>query len=227
MSVDLLDRTIWNALTTRQAHHALGKAGARRLDPQIGPFAALRDDCPENLAALADLVGPDESVILFQLDGCPTPPGLAVEMVAPGVQMLLEGLVAPPPIRDVIEKLSAADAAEMLALATLTQPGPFRLRTHELGEFWGVRRDGRLVAMAGERLAVEGFTEVSGVCAHPDVRGQGLAGALSHHVASRMLARGEVPFLHAWAGNANAIRLYETLGFRLRREMVVTVFRRA
>jgi predicted GNAT family acetyltransferase len=103
----------------------------------------------------------------------------------------------------------------MLALATLTQPGPFRARTHELSQFWGVKDEqGQLLAMAGERLKLPGMSEVSGVCTHPDARGQGLAALLSRHVASEIVRRGEVPFLHAYAGNAAAIGLYERLGFR-------------
>jgi predicted GNAT family acetyltransferase len=126
-----------------------------------------------------------------------------------------------------IEPLSAADAAEMVALATLTQPGPFRIRTHELGAFSGIRHDGRLVAMAGERMKLDGYTEVSGVCTHPDFRGRGYGAALSHAVAARIRDRGETPFLHARAANTAAISLYESLGFKLRRDMTVTVLRRS
>jgi ribosomal protein S18 acetylase RimI-like enzyme len=125
-----------------------------------------------------------------------------------------------------IVALGEADAAEMLALATLTRPGPYRARTHELGDFIGVRQDGRLVAMAGERLKPVGFAEVSAVCTHPDHRGRGYAGALMRQVASRMLARGETPFLHVYATNTGAIALYEALGFRLGREIVMTVLAR-
>ncbi|MEI9963878.1 MAG: GNAT family N-acetyltransferase [Caulobacteraceae bacterium] len=105
----------------------------------------------------------------------------------------------------------------MLALATLTQPGPFFARTHQLGDFIGVKQEGRLVAMAGERMRPTGFTEVSGVCTHPDWRGRGYAAGLMRLVAARILARGETPFLHVYASNTGAIALYEALGFRLRR----------
>lgn len=227
MTAELLDRPIWHSLVTRHAAHALGGGGARRFDPRVSPFAAVQNDALETLADLAALIPEGDSVLLMQAGETPVPPGLAVAMSAPGVQMVLETLVAPRAVPDRIERLTDADAPEMLALATLTKPGPFREETHRLGEFWGVRGDGRLIVMAGERLRVPGFTEVSGVCTHPEARGRGLAGALSHHVASRILARGETPILHAWAGNTNAIRLYEALGFRLRREMVVTELRRA
>ena len=101
-----------------------------------------------------------------------------------------------------------------MALATLTRPGPFLDKTHLLGPFVGVRREGRLVAMAGERLSLDGHGEVSGVCTHPDFRGQGLAGALMRIVTSRILQRGETAFLHARAAHVETIAFYETLGFR-------------
>jgi predicted GNAT family acetyltransferase len=130
--------------------------------------------------------------------------------------------------RDVaIVPLADADAAQMLALATLTRPGPFFARTHELGDFVGVKDDrGRLLAMAGERLKPEGFTEVSGVCTEPDQRGKGYAGALMRRVCAAILARGETPFLHSYAHNTGAIALYESLGFSLRHAMTMTVLTR-
>ena len=122
-----------------------------------------------------------------------------------------------------IVALGESDAAEMLALTTLTQPGPFRARTHEVSQFWGVREDGRLLAMAGERLKLPGMSEVSGVCTHPGARGRGLAALLSRHVASEIIRRGEVPFLHAYAGNDGAIQLYEKLGFQANGEVEALV----
>lgn len=126
-----------------------------------------------------------------------------------------------------IVELGDADAGDMLALATLTRPGPFMRHTHHMGRFVGVRIHGRLAAMAGERFRFSGYTEVSGVCTHPDFRGRGLAARLSRHVASRILARGEMPFLQSWSSHAQAIRLYERLGFRVRREIHVAVLARA
>lgn len=125
-----------------------------------------------------------------------------------------------------IVTLTRDDASEMLALATLTEPGPFRSRTHEMGHFRGVRIGGRLAAMAGERMRFPGFTEVSAVCTHPDFRGRGLARRLSKVVSAAIQARGETPFLHAWKNNHSAIALYETLGFRWRCDVNVAVLER-
>ncbi len=113
--------------------------------------------------------------------------------------------------------LGARDVPEMLDLVARTEPGPFRPRTVELGTYLGIRYRGRLVAMAGERLRPPGWSEISAVCTDPDFRGRGLAGRLIRAVAAVIRERGETPFLHAVASNTDAIRLYERLGFTLRR----------
>ena len=111
----------------------------------------------------------------------------------------------------------------MFELATLTRPGPFSLRAQALGAFFGVKENGRLVAMAGERFKQDGFSEISGVCTHPDFRRRGLSRLLSRFVAHRILKRGETPYLHAFATNAAAIGLYKSIGFELRTMMNVAV----
>lgn len=114
----------------------------------------------------------------------------------------------------------------MQALAHLTVPGPFAAKTHRLGRFIGIKQDGKLIAMAGERMHMPGFREVSGVCTHPDHRGRGYAGALMSVVAKRILDEGDTPFLHAYATNEAAIGIYERLGFRIRAPMVKAVLSR-
>jgi predicted GNAT family acetyltransferase len=152
---------------------------------------------------------------------------LTATKIATGVQMIAHAPVAPPAAADDILALDAADSAEMLALATLTEPGPFLRHTHRMGHFFGIRINGRLAAMAGERFRFPGYTELSGVCTHPDFRGQGLARRLSRHVAAAIATRGEMAFLHAWKNNFPAIALYETLGFQWRCDVNVAVVTRA
>lgn len=220
----LLDRPAWGALTTRHAALSQGGELARRYDPSTVPFASARDDSTESLRALGALAKPSESMVIVQADAIVLPPGLTTELAASGVQMVLQR--PPAKVSDArIERLADADAPEMLALATLTKPGPFTLRAQALGEFYGVKADGRLVAMAGERMKLDGFTEVSGVCVHPDSQGRGLGRLLSVFMTHRVLERGETPFLHAFASNSTAISLYESIGFELRTMMNVAMVR--
>jgi hypothetical protein len=222
-----LDRPVWSALSTRQAAVSLGDARALRLAPDYGLFAAAADGSAESLAALAALVPPGGAVATVGVAEPGPVPGAATDahliwQMACGE--LTEAEASPD--LDIVP-LGEADAPQMLALATLTRPGPFFARTHQLGEFVGVKGpDGALLAMAGERMKPVGFTEVSGVCTAPDHRGRGYAGALMRVVAGRILARGETPFLHSYAHNTGAIALYETLGFALRREVTMTVLTR-
>ncbi|MER9868696.1 GNAT family N-acetyltransferase [Mesorhizobium sp. M0136] len=218
----LLDRPIWSALQTRHRAFAQGNDLARRYRPSIVPFAATGADDAESLRALEQLVSAGESVILLQSDAIALPAGLSATSTAAGVQMIAER-----PLQTVsdkrVQRLTRDDADEMLALALLTKPGPFTLEALSLGDFWGVKIKGRLVAMAGERMKQPGYTELSGVCSNPEFRGGGLGKLLSLFVANRIVARGEIPYLHAYASNATAIRLYESIGFRLRSTMNVAV----
>ena len=221
----VLDRPVWTALSTRHADLAEGGNLARRYPASITLFAAARDDGPESLRALEELTRPDGSLILLQAEEIVLPPGLVAGTTAFGVQMI----AGRPPVKvadDRIQRLTESDAEEMLALATLTKPGPLSLKALSLGEFWGVKVDGKLVAMAGERMKQEGYTEVSGVCSHPDFRGGGLARLLSLFVAGRIFDRGEQPYLHAFEANKAAIDLYESLGFKLRCRVNVAVIQR-
>lgn len=213
-----LDRPIWQALSTLQRGVSIGGARARAYAPDIGPLAASVDDDPASLADLARLVIEAGPLGLLQAGDPPLPPGCREDRRAPAVQMILTAPERLPAPADAL-RLGDADAAEMVELARLTAPGPFAARTHTLGRFHGVRVDGRLVAMAGERMRLPGFTEVSGVCTHPDFRGRGLSVALCARVVAEIRSRGEAPFLHAFADNHAAIALYRRLGFVVRAEM--------
>ncbi|MFI0842738.1 GNAT family N-acetyltransferase [Mesorhizobium sp. IMUNJ 23232] len=226
MSVHSLDRPVWGALTSRQADFSEGGALARRYRPGIIPFAATGSDDSDSLKALADLLhDDDETLIMAQADAIILPPRSAATLTARVVQMVADRPLSQP-ADGKIERLSEKDAQEMLDLAVLTKPGPFSLRAGELGEFWGIKRNGKLVAMAGERMKQDGFSELSGVCSHPDARGQGFGRLLSIFVTSRIQARGDTPFLHAWETNHAAINLYESISFRLRTTLNLAVIKR-
>ncbi len=215
-----LDRPVWASLR-HQLHWGLGDERARRFVPDINCFAATPDETAGSLRALAELVKPsDDAIYLLQVPPIAVPPGLQAVKVARGVQMIATRRLHAD---DGAHVLGDADAAEMLSLAGLTQPGPFLARTHTMGRFIGLRINGRLAAMAGERMRFPGHVEISGVCTHPDFRGRGLARRLSAAVTAEIQRRGERPFLHAWTTNTAAITLYESLGFEVRVEVNVAV----
>jgi predicted GNAT family acetyltransferase len=219
------DRPVWASLV-HAPHLAQGNELARRYRKDVNLFASARDDEVASLAALAELVAEGESVFVLQVPPIQVPDALHVQRRAQGVQMMADQAVAAERGAEAVVVLGEADAAEMLALARLTEPGPFLSRTHTMGRFVGVRSNGVLVAMAGERMRFEGGTEVSGVCVHPDFRGRGFARRLSSVVAHAIQQRGDRPFLHAWTTNVAAIALYESLGFQIRTEVQVAVLGR-
>ena len=227
MSGDPLERPVWAALNGRQSHLAAVTGRAVRIDPGYGPFAAAADAGDASLQALAaTLDGADDAIGLVERDRWSLPAGTRVIRTGELVQMVCEA----PELRDSdprVALLGEADAAEMTALALATEPGPWSSKTHRYGQFYGIRLDGRLAAMAGERMLLPGYAEVSGVCTWPEFRGQGMAAALIRAVIRGFLARGDTPFLHSYAANAGAIRLYEALGFRETRTMHLTVLARA
>jgi predicted GNAT family acetyltransferase len=222
MSGHPLDRPVWNALNSRWAPVALGKPPALRLAPEYGPFAATADDSRESLAALTELIAPRGETWLVETHEPPSPPRSQILRRVELYQMVCPTLTpASPPALDCVE-LGDADAAEMIGLALLTKPGPFVLRTNRFGGFVGVRDSGRLIAMAGTRMKLPGYAEVSAVCTHPDFRGRGYAGALMRIVCQRMLDAGDTPILHTYAANTGANALYASLGFSVRTPLILT-----
>ncbi len=209
-----LDNPARAALLGPHAHLAQRHGQVLRYPPDVTPWHAIPDE--PDAAAWADLAmltGPG-GVGAFAGAPAETPPDWERVMLIPGVQLVDAGLRAEPDPEAV--PLGPADVPEMLALVERTAPGPFAARTIEMGRYLGVRRAGRLIAMAGERLHPPGWTEISAVCTDAEHRGHGLATRLVRAVAAGIRDRGETPFLHAAADNTAAVRLYESLGFALR-----------
>lgn len=221
----LLDRPIWTSLLSRHAALAEGGRLAKRYPADMSAFAATGDETAESIAALGELARPGGTLLLVQKDAPVLPAGFAAEVRATLVQMVADG---PVKFADDgrIRPLGRGDAADMLELATLTKPGPFSLRAQDFGPFWGIRENGRLIAMAGQRMGQEGFRELSGVCTHPDTQGRGLGRLMSLYGARQIQEAGDTAYLHAYATNAPAIRLYESIGFRLRETMNMAIIRR-
>jgi ribosomal protein S18 acetylase RimI-like enzyme len=218
-----LDNPVRSSLLGPHARFAQRHGGVLRYPPAVSPFAAMPDQPGDrdwaDAAALAGLGG------LVALAGVTMPPpaGWKPVLSIPCVQMTGAGAAAAPD--DEAVRLGAPDVPQMLGLVARTEPGPFLPRTIEMGTYLGIRRGGALVAMAGERLHLPGWTEISAVCTDGAYRGRGLGTRLTLAVAAGIRARGETPFLHVRASNAGAIRLYEALGFRFRRHVLFSATR--
>jgi ribosomal protein S18 acetylase RimI-like enzyme len=224
-----LDNVIWKALTTRQAEFAESFNQARRFMPEVTPLAAFSEPTAEGYESLAGLLGTGRTVGLFLESPYQARAGWNLVAGAPMPEMVYEGAGAPilrsSPNPEIVE-LSAADVPDMMELTALTKPGPFNKRTHELGTYLGIRHNEKLVAMAGERLKIPGYTEVSAVCTHPEHTGHGYARMLMMEVMQRIRSRGETPFLHVREDNVRAIELYQRLGFSRRALLHFAVVRK-
>jgi ribosomal protein S18 acetylase RimI-like enzyme len=233
---ELLDDPVWHALTGPHRRFAVapnrgdGSARAYRYRRDVGPFATVRDVAdPDAWRDLAEVCESDDRVALVAPNsvGPSAPPAgwalvtvlLAAQMVAPANGSTLDA--AP----ESVVALGSRDVDEMMSLAELTHPGPFGVSTVSLGGYLGVRRDNRLVAMAGRRLSLPGWIEISAVCTHPDHRGQGLAGLLIAAVDAAIRRQGSRAFLHVIHGNTGAYELYRRLGFTTRTDVTFTVVR--
>lgn len=225
--LDRLRNPIWNALTTEHAHLAEGRGAARRYPVAIGPLSGMPDTSEASYAALREVAGPGGVVGLFLEEKPAPPPGWTLTRDGAMYQMIYRKPTAPDvgSVAAEIVELGESDRDEMVALATLTKPGPFDSRTMELGTFFGIRDAGRLVAMAGVRLHLPRFTEVSAVCTHPEARGRGYGNALTAKVAAEILAGGKTPILHLFAANVSALRVYQSIGFTINRNLELAVLR--
>jgi len=226
----LLDDMVFHALTGRQVHLAASSpdGAAHRYADEIAPFCGVERLDGRGWAALSGLVGPDGVAVFLRAEVEPAPGGWAELLREPATQYVAGDLVDPPATasREVVE-LTASDSPDMVALAAATEPGPFGPNSHRTGRWFGIRREGRLVAMAGERIRVDGYGEVSGVCVDPEVRGQGLGAVVTLAAARGIQERGDRAMLHVRDGNDGAHRLYRRIGFVRRRTVTVAVLRPA
>lgn len=215
-----LDNPAWSALTSSQAVFAEGTANARRYRPGILPFVGFAKPDAEAAAGLDPLMVPGEAFYIIG-EPPPLPANWKLELELPCAQLLapadLHGMPQP---QETIVPLGEPDKEEMHRLITGIQPGYYHPDTRQLGDYYGIRRNGQLIAMAGERMRLTGFTELSAICTHPDYTGHGYAQQLIAWLCRRQTAAGITPFLHVALSNERALRLYIHLGFRHRREIV-------
>jgi len=217
---EMLDNPVWSALNGDQAQLGVGGSLARRFLPDVSPFAAVADMEAGSLDALRHLIDGDGSAMLVTREVVPKIEGLNVKHLFNVLQMIDTHTPAVEAEAGAI-RLTEFDASDMLALAERTKPGPFGARTGEMGEYIGLRHDGRLVAMAGERMRFGRFVEISAVCVDEVLRGKGIASRLINDLRGKIRQRDGVPFLHVRSDASATIRLYEKLGFTPRAEFNV------
>jgi GNAT superfamily N-acetyltransferase len=218
----LLDNVVWHTLTGPHAKFASGTGAARRYARGFSPIVGFADPARPDFDALAPLCDSGEP---FYCDGWTgaAPPGWVIGADTTMFKMAWEGaLPAGDEVPDAVA-LGDAHRDDAMELATLTRPGPFGPRTIELGDYFGIVEDGKLVAMAGERMHAGTLREISGVCTHPGFQGRGLARGLVRKLVRRQLLRCETPFLHVMRNNETALSLYERMGFRTHCESAVRV----
>jgi len=221
----ILDDIFWKALTGPQAHFASGAGAARRYARGFSPILGFEDREHPDFAALEPYCDPGERFYVDSWSGA-APEGWSIVVDKKMKRMTWTGELPEEDAQLQVRPLTAGHAQQAVDLALLTNPGPFGLRTIELGEYFGVFEGERLVAMAGERLHAGPYREVSGVCTHPDFQGRGLARRLSARIVRLQMQRGQLPFLHVISSNENAHALYERMGFRDYKETVVRVVER-
>jgi len=223
MNLIPLNNPVWHALNSHHQHLAIQGEVAVRYQPGIFAATAMPEYSSAGFNDLRSLVEANEIIGIMGL----LPEGISgweILQIDHVRQLVYEDLKPATQVDVVV--LTAEDVPEILDLVNLTQPGPFLPRTIEMGQYLGVRQDGHLVAMAGERLHLTGFCEISAVCTYPDYRQRGYAGALTTMVAEGILERQETPFLHIAYGNEGALRLYMKLGFRIRKEVPVAILKK-
>jgi ribosomal protein S18 acetylase RimI-like enzyme len=220
-----LDNIMWNCLAGPHAKFATGAGDVRRYAPGFSPIVGCRDPRQPDFDTLSNYCEPEECFYIDVWSGA-APAGWRIDREARMFKMVWD---APAPTQDAAPDaipLKPEHASQAVELAKLTNPGPFGIRTPELGEYFGYFDGGRLMAMAGERMRAANLHEVSGICTHPDFQGRGFARKLTLKLVYRQLQRGETPFLHVMGPNTAARALYAKLGFRDYLETLVRVVTR-
>jgi GNAT superfamily N-acetyltransferase len=220
-----LDNIFWNCLSGPQAKFATGSGSVRRYAPGFSPIIGAEDAAHPDFAALEGICAPGEPIYIDVWSGA-APRGWEIEKDARMFKMVWD---APVPEADTAPDavlLKPEHAAQAVELTRLTNPGPFGIRTPELGDYFGYFEGGRLIAMAGERTEAVGLREVSGICTHPEFQGRGLARKLTLKLVRRHMQRGLRTYLHVMAHNTGARHLYAKMGFRDYLETTVRVIKR-
>lgn len=222
----ILDNPVWNALISSNSNMAIGDDLVKLFPADVAPFVGLKRFSPASFSSLSDILTPNRTVVIVAASKVEIPDywNIINQMVL--FQMTGEKLEAQPGSDKDIVPLEKKHVSQMIGLTQLTNPGPFLERTIEFGNYSGIFKGSQLIAMAGQRMHVNKYVEISAVCTHPDHLGNGYGTALINNQADRIVAGGDTPFLHVRQDNATAIKLYEHLGFAIRKEMNLYVIRK-
>lgn len=223
--IPLLDNILWHCLSGPHARFATGEGAIRRYAPGFSPIVGCEEPHLPDFETLARYCEPGDSFYTDIWHG-PTPEGWRVDKDARMWKMVWGAPMPPVDAAPDAIPLRPEHASQAVELARLTNPGPFGIRTPELGDYFAYFDAGRLIAMAGERLCAGQLHEVSGVCTHPDFQGRGLAKKLTLKLVRRQMERGETSFLHVVSTNTTAHALYEKMGYRNYLETTVRVITR-
>jgi ribosomal protein S18 acetylase RimI-like enzyme len=208
-----LDNPVFDALISGDRQFANGTENVNYFDTEISPFVGIKTGYEKGFDHLFALLPEGRFVLHATPENIDTPQGWKLVQKVPGIQMILTDSAVFPSLVSKPVSLGEQHVAEMVELTTLTRPGPFGLKTILFGNYHGIFQNGKLAAMAGQRLHPYNFTEISAVCTHPDFLGKGFAAALVQHQAECILAAGRKAFLHVRKDNERAITLYQRLGF--------------
>ncbi|RPD39001.1 GNAT family N-acetyltransferase [Chitinophaga barathri] len=213
----VLDNPAWSALNSQHREFALGSELAKRYQPDIVSFVGFAEPSEAATASLDPLMKTGEQFFIIG-DLPPLPDGWEIKNELACVQMVCQSPIQDPFTADV-EPLGEKNSREMYELVQLVMPAYYLPDTHRMGNYYGIRQEGRLVAIAGERMRTDNFSELSAICTHPDFTGRKYAQQLITHLVNRHFESGKIPFLHTGTTNERAIRLYEHMGFSIRREI--------
>ncbi len=220
-----LDNPAWFALQETQSRVAVGNNTLKCYRKNVVAFAAFNHNIEDALAGLDNLMEPEESFFIIGLLPA-LPANYLVEKIIRCVQMICIKPIPAVAAGAPLEPLDEADEEQMYALVNRVLPGYYKPGTRQMGDYYGIRQNNKLVAMAGERIKLPGLTEISAVVTDPAFTGRRYAQQLVTEVVNKNFAQGITTFLHTGAGNERAIKIYEYLGFVNRRIINFTKIKR-
>ncbi len=220
------DNPVWQALSSHQSHFNMGHHSLKFFPANVSPFVGMEHWNEADLNMLTENLPANRTFSVMIAQKVTIPEDFEIIFSCPLYQMCCFQLN--PSLNPAVNiiKLGYEHVAQMLELTNKTKPGPFLEKTIDMGNYYGIFENGMLISLAGERLRLDGFTEVSAICTDPDHLGKGLASILTSHAAQNIFASGNIPFLHVKTDNLRAIQVYKRAGFEIRTEVYFAIFRR-